>query len=166
MEVAGFGFEALLHHEVDTAVDAVAEVGHGDHTHLDVEGSRGGFLVGDDLRVRLPCHVAHFEGALEADGIAEVNAGVVVRVEELELGAFLLEGHLLQACAEFGRGVGHGGDAEAQGVDVEAAAADGEDNVVVYKETVEEVEGVVLVVGDVVRLGHRTAGDEMMGYSG
>lgn len=51
----------------------------------------------------------------------------------------------------------------AQGVNIESAAANGNDGFMFFEECVEQGERLVLILRNVVRLGDTSAGDEMVG---
>ena len=157
--------EAVLHHLVDAKIDFMTEfVGVGpEDTDLDVEGTRLGVVVGEHLTIGATGHVAYLEGALEAHGIAEVDTMVVVGVKQLQLSPFLFDGHLLEAAAEFGRRIGHGGDPLTQGIDIESAAANSNDGVMSFREEfIDYDHGIALIVRYIVGFRNGTTGNKMM----
>ena len=73
---------------------------------------------------------------------------------------------MLQHEPQRGVGVGEGGDAVAEGLDVESAASDGNDGVVLEEEFVDAVYGILFVGVDVVGVGYWAAGNEVVGRGG
>ena len=158
IDAADFFQQAVGHHLIHAAVDAVVEfLAVAGQSHLDDTEGAGLDLLGAEGCVGFPRHVADFEGMDDTLGVFQVNYLVVFGIKQAEFGAEAVEAFLFVAvehqCARlivYGRDVV---DAFADGIHIHHGTAGQYDDFFFFEQLFKKFHDFRFVLGGAVVIG-------------